>query len=174
MKKVLFAFLLCLALVATAHAAEQKPIPGLTIKDAFPALERAARGTSFVFNADDADASCKVACSAKAPVGKDSQVVVTYQRGKGEVTSVALIIQLAYPEKVQVAEAMLRAIEAVRVLGRLIKPKISDADLQKLQQRVGITAEGLIQGTPGEMTYNGIQFNGVFLGGVYMLAASST
>lgn len=174
MKKILLALFLCLSVVAVAHAAEQKPIPGLTIRDAFPALERAARGTGFVFNEQDAEASCEVACTAKAPAGKDSQVVVTYKRGKGEVTSVALIIQLAYPEKTQVAEAMLRAIEAVKVLGRLIKPKISDADLQKMQQRVGITAEGLIQGTPGEMTYNGIQLNGVFLGGVYMLVASGT
>lgn len=174
MKKILFAFLLILALVATAHAAEQKPIPGLTIKDAFPALERAARGTGFVFNEEDAEASCEVACTAKAPIGKDSEVVVTYRRGKGEVTSVALIVQVAYPEKVQVAEAMLRAIEAVKVLGRLIKPKISDADLQKIQQRVGITAKGLIQGTPGKMIYNGIQLNGAFLGGVYVLAASGT
>lgn len=172
MKKIFFAFLLILGLVATAHAAEQKPIPGLTIKQAFPALERAARGTSLVFNEEDAEASCKVACSAVAPVGKDCQVVVTYQRGKGEVTAVMLLVQVAYPEKVQVAEGMLRAIEAVKVLGRLIKPKISDADLQKIQQRVGITAKGLVQGTPGEMIYNGIQLNGVFLGGIYMLSAS--
>ena len=172
MKKLFFAFLLCIGLMATAHAAEPKPISGLYIGNIFSALEQAATGTNFIFDGDAAEKSCKVACTATAEVAKDSQVMVTYEKDGGKVTAVTFIIQMAYPEKPQVTEAMLRGVYAVQTLGRLISREISDADLKKMQQSVGITAKGLIQGTPGNMTYDGIELNGIFLSGVYMVAAS--
>ena len=146
---------------------------GLNIDTVFPALDKASKDTDFLFDDSAAEKSCDKFCTAKALVDTDSHLLVTYGKEDGKVTTVSFVIQMAYQDKEKVARAMLRSASAVGVLGRLVNPKISQTDLQKLQKRVGIVAEGLVQGKPGEAVYKGVKLAGAFVSGVYFLSASA-
>lgn len=173
MKKLILAFALVVIAAGTAWGAENKPLLGLNIDTVFPALDKASKGTDFLFDASAAEKSCDEFCTAKAVVDTDSYLLVTYNKEDGKVTTISFLIQMAYPDKEKIGPAMLRGVNAVQVLGRLIDPKIDDATLKKLHKRVGITAEGLVQGKPGEAAYKGVKLAGAFVSGVYFLSASA-
>lgn len=173
MKKLILAFAVVVMAAGAAWGGEDKPLLGLSIGTVFPALDKASKDTDFLFDASATEKSCDKACTAKAVVDTDSHLLVTYNKEDGKVTAVSFLIQMAYQDEEKIAPAMLRGVNAVQVLGRLIDPKINDATLKKLHKRVGIAAEGLVQGKPGEAVYKGVKLAGAFISGVYFLSASA-
>lgn len=175
MKKLLFVCVMLLCLHSVAFATPNAPLLSLNIDTVFPALDKASKDTDFLFDASGAEKSCgEAACTAKLKVDTGSQILVTYNESSQKVEGIIWFLQMAYKNDEAIANAMLRGVNALRVMGRLINPKITDADLKKLNKRVGILAEGLVKGEgKHEATYKGVHLSAAYVSGAYILSVSS-
>lgn len=169
MKKLLCLVVMFLFAVSTAQAKPATPL-NYTLDNIFEALEKAVVGTNFLIDASGAENTCGVACSTKLEIDTDSYLLITSQKDTKAVTGINFILQVGYEEKEKIAEAILRAAQALETTINLVAPKTNEETRHKLHSRVGITAKGLVQsGELREVTYKNAKLSGIFSNGTYLL-----
>lgn len=174
MKKVCLALVMVVAMAGSAWAEEVIPLRDFTLENIFQELERAKQERSFNFSGKDATTTCDKACVTVVPIETDTTLMITSLKKTKKVTSVNFIVALDVKGDMQIAKAMKQAIDALYVAARLVSPNIPSADVEKLQETVGLFQKGLTSDKEFIMPYDGVNF-GAKLGGngIYLLNISS-
>ncbi|MEG2173136.1 MAG: hypothetical protein RRY29_07725 [Desulfovibrionaceae bacterium] len=173
MKKVLLVCLLVLGMAGSAWA-EGAQLLGLKKDAAFIFLEKISDETEFLFDAEDAKISCDAVCVASQIVGQGTHIMITYDKDTDAVRDMTMLVQVSAKSQGEVLQNMQRCAEALGVFARAIYPQVKKSDIKKLQKKVGIMSDGLIEGKRRTTVYKNVTLSANFIEGVYFLSMSSS
>lgn len=160
--------LLVLLLATGARAVEFTPLLGLTVEKAFKAMQT-AKETGFLIDLDAAQKECKVLCTATEEIDKGTHLQVSFDEKTRAVREITLFVQVVYKDQDAMLDAIIRAGYSLKMLLRLAKPDLTDAQNANLQKRVGIINEDVQQGKKRDAIVGKAKVSGIFLQGVYIV-----
>lgn len=147
--------LLVLLLATGARAVEFTPLLGLTVEKAFKAMQAASKETGFLIDLDAAKKECKVLCTATEEIDKGTHLQVSFDEKTRAVREITLFVQVVYKDQDAMLDAIIRAGYSLKMLLRLAKPDLTDAQNANLQKRDAIVGKAKV--------------SGIFLQGVYIV-----
>ena len=172
MKKSFGALVVLLVLLLATGA---RAVLGLTVEKAFKAMQTASKETGFLIDLDAAQKECKVLCTATEEIDKGTHLQVSFDEKTRAVREITLFVQVVYKDQDAMLDAIIRggyvfrAGYSLKMLLRLAKPDLTDAQNANLQKRVGIINEDVQQGKKRDAIVGKAKVSGIFLQGVYIV-----